>query len=45
MGGTGGPDDPYRIYTAEHMNEIGVRRDDWGKEFLLMADIDLSAYS
>jgi hypothetical protein len=44
-GGSGAPDDPYLIYTAEHMNEIGVRRDDWNKEFLLMADIDLSEYS
>jgi hypothetical protein len=44
-GGTGGPDDPYLIYTAEQMNAIGANRNDWDKHFKLMADIDLSQYS
>ena len=46
-GGTGGPNDPYLIYTAEQMNEIGlsVNWDDWDKHFKLMADIDLSDYT
>ncbi|MHC4316695.1 MAG: GLUG motif-containing protein [Planctomycetota bacterium] len=46
-GGTGEPNDPYLIYTAEQMNEIGlsVNWDDWDKHFLLCADIDLSAYT
>lgn len=44
-GGTGAPDDPYLIYTAEQMNKIGTDPNDWGKNFKLMADISLSAYS
>ncbi|MHC4626479.1 MAG: GLUG motif-containing protein [Planctomycetota bacterium] len=44
-GGTGEPNDPYLIYTAEQMNEIGGNwRNDWDKHFKLMADIDLGAY-
>ena len=45
-GGTGEPNDPYLIYTAEQMNEIGANfRTDWDKHFKLMADIDLGAYT
>ena len=44
-GGTGEPNDPYLIYTAEQMNEIGLHEQDQSKHFKLMADIDLSAYS
>ena len=44
-GGTGEPNDPYLIYTAGQMNEIGLREDDWDKHFKLMADIDLSDYT
>jgi len=44
-GGTGQPDDPYLIYTAEQMNTIGANRNDWDKHFKLMADIDLSVYT
>ncbi|UCD48922.1 MAG: hypothetical protein JSW27_15460 [Phycisphaerales bacterium] len=44
-GGTGDPNDPYLIYTAEQMNAIGACRDDWDKHLRLMADIDLSAYT
>jgi len=44
-GGTGAPDDPYLIFTAEQMNEIGKNyRTDWDKHFELMADIDMSRY-
>ena len=43
-GGTGEPNDPYLIYTAEQMNAIGAEPNDWSKHFKLMADIDLSAY-
>ncbi|MHC4489527.1 MAG: hypothetical protein ACYSW7_10195, partial [Planctomycetota bacterium] len=46
-GGTGGPNDPYLIYTAGQMNEIGLSGN-WGdldKHFLLCADIDLSAFT
>ena len=44
-GGTGEPNDPYLIYTAEQMNEIGLQEDDWDKHFKLMGDIDLSTYT
>jgi hypothetical protein len=43
-GGTGEPNGPYLIFTAEQMNAIGVNPSDWDKHFRLMADIDLSAY-
>ncbi|MGB2955096.1 MAG: GLUG motif-containing protein, partial [Anaerolineales bacterium] len=44
-GGTGEPNNPYLIYTAEHLNAIGVESNDWGKHFKLVADIDLSEFS
>ncbi|HUT47662.1 MAG TPA: GLUG motif-containing protein [Sedimentisphaerales bacterium] len=44
-GGTGEPNDPYLIYTAEQMNEIGLNQEDWGKHFKLMADIDLGSFT
>jgi hypothetical protein len=44
-GGTGEPNDPCRIYTAEQMNAIGAEPSDWDKHFKLMADTDLSAYT
>jgi hypothetical protein len=44
-GGTGGPDNPYLIYTAEQMNAIGVNPEDWDKHFKLMNDIDLRAFT
>lgn len=44
-GGTGEPNDPYLIYTAEQMNGIGLNQEDWGKHFKLMADIDLNNFS
>jgi len=44
-GGTGEPNDPYIIYTAEQMNAIGADSNDWDKHFKLMADIDLSHYT
>ncbi|MHC4676260.1 MAG: GLUG motif-containing protein, partial [Planctomycetota bacterium] len=44
-GGTGEPNDPYLIYTAEQMNAIGLNEDDWDKHFRLMADIDLGAFT
>jgi hypothetical protein len=44
-GGTGEPNDPYLIYTAEQMNSIGAEPNDWDKHFKLMADIDLSVYT
>jgi hypothetical protein len=44
-GGTGEPNEPYLIYTAEQMNTIGAESNDWDKHFKLMADIDLVGYS
>jgi len=44
-GGTGEPNDPYLIYTAEQMNAVGAEPNDWDKHFKLMADIDLSTYT
>ncbi len=43
-GGTGEPNDPYQIWSAEQMNAIGAEPNDWDKCFRLMADIDLSAF-
>jgi hypothetical protein len=44
-GGSGVENDPYLIHTAEQMNAIGARVNDWDKHFKLVADIDLSAYA
>ncbi len=41
-GGRGEPGVPYLVYTVEHLNRIGLERDDWSRYFKLMADIDLS---
>ena len=38
-------DDPYQIWTAEQMNDVGLRDEDFDKHFVLMADIDLSCYT
>jgi hypothetical protein len=43
-GGTGEPNDPYLIFTAEQLNAIGAEPNDWSKHSRLMADIDLSAF-
>lgn len=43
-GGEGYPDNPYQIWTPEHMDTLGATPSDWGYCFILMADIDLSAY-
>jgi len=44
-GGSGEPNDPYLIYTAEQMNTIGLNPGDWSAHFALMADIDLGIYT
>ena len=43
-GGSGIAEDPYLIFTAGQMNEIGMHQEDWDKQFKLMADIDLGGY-
>ena len=44
-GGYGTSGDPYRIWTAEHMNQIGTCQGDWSSYFELMDDIDLAGYT
>jgi len=44
-GGTGEPNNPYLIYTAEQLNCIGANWNDRDKHFKLMSDIDLSSYT
>jgi hypothetical protein len=44
-GGNGTAENPFQIWTAEQMNTIGLNPDDWDDHFLLMADLDLSAYT
>lgn len=44
-GGSGTVDDPYLICSAEQLNAIGLREEDWCRHFMLMADIDLSGYA
>ena len=43
-GGSGTAEDPYLIYTPEQMDAIGQNQAHWSKHFMLMADLDLSAY-
>jgi len=40
-GGTGEPNDPYQIADANDWQEFMVASSDWGKSFVLTADIDL----
>ena len=44
-GGTGEPNDPYRISTAEDLNEIGNHQEDWNKRFVLVNDVNLAGYT
>lgn len=44
-GGTGEPNTPYLIATAEHLNTIGTEPDDWGRHFQLTADVDLGTFT
>jgi len=44
-GGTGEPNDPYIICSAESMNEIGTHPEDWDKCFILVNDINLADYT
>jgi len=43
-GGSGTSFSPYLIYNAAQLNAIGANAGDWGSNFRLMADIDLSGY-
>ena len=44
-GGTGEPNNPYRIATAEDLNDIGIHFEDYNSHFVMVNDIDLSAYT
>jgi len=44
-GGTGEPNDPYRIANAEDLNDIGNHNEDWDKHFILVNDVNLAAYT
>jgi hypothetical protein len=44
-GGSGTSDYPYLIYDANQMNAIGADQSDWDKNFKLMADINLIAFT
>ena len=44
-GGTGEPNDPYRIATAEDLNDIGNYEEDWDKHFILVNDVNLAQYT
>ncbi|MFA5553564.1 MAG: hypothetical protein WCZ89_06105 [Phycisphaerae bacterium] len=41
-GGSGTPEDPYLIYTAQQFNQIGLNVDDWDKHFALMSDVNMA---
>ncbi|MCE5341817.1 MAG: GEVED domain-containing protein [Planctomycetaceae bacterium] len=44
-GGTGTPEDPYRIATPQDMNAIGANSEDWASYFRMTADIDMSVFA
>jgi len=44
LAGTGTPDDPYLIHTADEIELVTNEPSEWGKHFRLMADIDLSTH-
>jgi hypothetical protein len=44
-GGTGEPNNPWQIWTAAQMNTIGDNPADWTGSFILMADVNMAAYT
>jgi hypothetical protein len=44
-GGTGDPNDPYQIATAEDLNDIGNHLEDFNKHFILINDVNLAEYT
>jgi hypothetical protein len=44
-GGSGEPNDPYRIANAEDLNDIGNYEEDWSKNFILVNDVNLAQYT
>jgi hypothetical protein len=43
-GGTGEPNDPYKIATPEDLNDIGNYEEDWDKHFILVNDVNLAGF-
>ncbi len=44
-GGTGEPNDPYRIATPQNLNDVGNYEEDWDKHFILVNDVNLAQYT
>ena len=44
-GGTGEPNNPYRIATANDVNDIGNYPEDWSSHFIMVNDINLADYN
>jgi hypothetical protein len=44
-GGHGTQENPYEIWTAGQMNEIGANPNDWDAHFVLMNDINMADYT
>ena len=44
-GGTGQPNDPYRIFDANDMNGIGLHQEDWNKHFVMVNDVNLARFT
>lgn len=44
-GGTGEPNDPYRIATPQDLNDIGNHKKDWSKYFILVNDVNLAEFT
>jgi hypothetical protein len=44
-GGTGEPNDPYRIATPNDLNDIGNHTEDFDKSFVMVNDINLADYT
>jgi len=44
-GGDGSEGNPFKITTSAHLDEMHYHSEDWDKNFVLTADIDMSAYS
>ena len=44
-GGTGTPNDPYRIATPKNLRDIGKNHKDWEKNFILIKNINISQYN
>ena len=44
-GGTGEPNDPYRISTPNDLNDIGNHAEDNDKYFVMVDDINLAQYT